>query len=645
MEAAEVTFMRLRIVGLVGFWLTSAALLLASERIPAVSLQSSVVPCPVKRLAAGSVEISGTVRGQRDTPVRVRVTTSVGHSFLAATTAKEGRFACRFPHDFSGAPPLAPMLLYVDATDADAFNTVDCLAHQAEVLLIVSGDTPDTLPDLPQAFTDDFVDQAGRRDVDSAQWPVYHPLANLFFRSRGPRLASFGREDFDLARPGDWNWFRETGTLYDFDHRERDWSQPLGNRVSAGYWKAVWTTWFNSSNDHAWDGNSANRAQSNYRPYTFTNDLADLLVLHQMRRSLPRSVADRRDDLSREVLANLLALQHRGRDTFALRDTSGGQEHYTAGAFRYGMFTTGEWLTEGKGWFANPAFGDHRRGGVFNGRAVWALGESLKAEPDGKLAAATRDALGLALRFCLHDALQDGYAREVRPGLVLWRDAGEHGYLLLGMLAACEVVPDLPVVIARGKQAQPLWKVCETALDACAASVHPSGYWTPNPDQDAVAIAALATGARVLPQHARRREWLQVATTVADDWMAARVAVSERKEPTPHFGYRRGSGTTLFVGDDRRVRFTFYQDGHWLHALAVLHKQTGDARYRARCESLLSYLCGDNPFQARLFNELGAVYNFVTDNDADGIEDRLQHDLYPESTAFVQIGLLHLLRP
>jgi hypothetical protein len=102
---------------------------------------------------------------------------------------------------------------------------------------------------------------------------------------------------------------------------------------------------------------------------------------------------------------------------------------------------------------------------------------------------------------------------------------------------------------------------------------------------------------------------------------------------------------THFMGDDHRVRFTFYVDGHWLHALAKLHKATGDARYRDRCHELLSYLCGANPFHARLFNELGAVYNFVTDNDGNGIEDRLQHDLYPESTAFVQIGLLHLLSP
>jgi len=35
----------------------------------------------------------------------------------------------------------------------------------------------------------------------------------------------------------------------------------------------------------------------------------------------------------------------------------------------------------------------------------------------------------------------------------------------------------------------------------------------------------------------------------------------------------------------------------------------------------------------------------VTDFNNDGIEDQIGWDGYPESTAFVQIGLLHLLSP
>ena len=46
----------------------------------------------------------------------------------------------------------------------------------------------------------------------------------------------------------------------------------------------------------------------------------------------------------------------------------------------------------------------------------------------------------------------------------------------------------------------------------------------------------------------------------------------------------------------------------------------------------------------RLFNELGGVYNWVDDTDGDGIEDLLKQDMYPESTAFCQIGIMRLLR-
>ena len=65
-------------------------------------------------------------------------------------------------------------------------------------------------------------------------------------------------------------------------------------------------------------------------------------------------------------------MQHREAANFALPDTAGKREHYTAGAFRYGLFENGEFMTEGKGWFYNPRFRDYADGGVLNGRAVWA---------------------------------------------------------------------------------------------------------------------------------------------------------------------------------------------------------------------------------------------------------------------------------
>jgi hypothetical protein len=88
---------------------------------------------------------------------------------------------------------------------------------------------------------------------------------------------------------------------------------------------------------------------------------------------------------------------------------------------------------------------------------------------------------------------------------------------------------------------------------------------------------------------------------------------------------------------------SLYMNGHWLHALAAMHALTGEARYKERGERLLSYLCGDNALRIRLINELGAVCNNVADSDGDGQDDQIFWNGYPESTAFVQIGLLHWL--
>jgi hypothetical protein len=132
---------------------------------------------------------------------------------------------------------------------------------------------------------------------------------------------------------------------------------------------------------------------------------------------------------------------------------------------------------------------------------------------------------------------------------------------------------------------------------------------------------------------------------VADAWMAAKIDLKERRTPTPLFGLRVGAGRMTHIwSQGRKAQYFYYQDGHWMQALADLYRLTGDARYRNRAEAILSYLCGDNPWQMRLFNELGAVYNWTEDTDGDGVEDLVRQDLYPESTAFCQIGIMHLLR-
>ena len=320
-----------------------------------------------------------------------------------------------------------------------------------------------------------------------------------------------------------------------------------------------------------------------------------------------------------------------------------GKWYYTVGAFRYGMFENGDFLTEGKGWFYNPKFRDYAHGGVLNGRAVWALGEALRHDPRGPQAAALRDAVAVGLKFCLHDGLAGGYTKTTCLGNAYWRDAGEHAYLVLGMLAACEVAPDLPVRL--GETAAPglLKKLCAEALTALVDLEKPAHHWTIYPNVDSMAIAALAQGARLLPHEPAAARWRDTAVHVADAWLAAKVDARECAGPPVHFGLRTAPDrmTYIWPGADR-ARFFYYQSGHWIHALADLHALTGDARYRQRAEAMVSYLCGHNPWQVRLFNELGGVYNWTDDANRDGVQDQLRQDMYPESTAFCQIGILRL---
>ncbi len=609
---------------------------------PSLSLHDSLTPSPIVALSSGQALIQGRSTQPDGSPVALRITTASGHAFHTSTPVLAHRFSASFPRDFPPAPPLQPDLLYVDASAAPDAASPDPLNHQAQALLIVSGPGPAERPDLPQPFSDDLTDASGRQDAAAAHWPQIRSLANLYMASRAARLAAVGRPHFDLATPTDFAWFRQNLSLFDFDHRDRDWSTPLGHRVAPGFWQAAWNTWFNPSNSHPWDPSPA---QPHFRPYTFTNDLADLLILHQMRRSLPRPFPDHRDALCHQALANLLALQHQAPDNFALPDPPSPRENYTNGAWRYGLFESGEFLTEGTGWFANPAHSDHRRGGVFLGRALWALGESLLAEPSGPLADRIRAALPRSLHFAFHDGPARGYTHPSPSGLPIWRDPGEHGYLLLGMIAAARADPDLPVPSLQGPSPLPLAQACAQALDALADPPRPDGGWTQYPDQDAMAIAALADGALAFPLHPSAPRWRACAQAAADAWLALPTPVTERRQPTPHFGFRQNHHMTHFMGPDHRLRFTFYVSGHWLHALAKLNKIAPTPRYRDRCLALLSYLCGANPFHARLLNELGSVPNFVLDTDGDGLEDRLTHDLYPESSAFVQIGLLHFLSP
>jgi hypothetical protein len=603
---------------------------------PEVDLSPSLHPSAMISAGAEGVLISGTTNQPAGADIRVRVTTSAGSSHEAKVRVEAGRFSVRFPADFHPAATLSPSVLYVDATSASEFGGPQAKTKQSEITLLVS--VGGIRPELPLVFTDDFVDRADRKDLESAQWSRNRALANLFMRSRGAAMMRIQKPTFDLADSTDWRWFKESATLYDFAHRDRAWSAPLGGRVAAGFWNAVWPRWFNPSNDHPWDGDAKNTHQDNFRPYSFTNDLADLLVLYRLNGPGSPGLVD-------GATRNLLALQYRDPGNFALKEASGRQETYTAGAFRYGMFNSGEWMTEGKGWFANPQFRDFAHGGVLNGRAVWALGESLKAAPKSALAPQQREAISLAAKFCLHDAVPLKYAYRSPSGKVVWsRTDGEHAYLLMGLLAAYQADPEMKLQLGAG-EAVALRDVCADGLDGLADIAGADGTWTRYGNSNAVNIIALADGARILKGHARSIAWRAAAVRAADKWLSLRFRPEEGREGSPLFSTRASPGgdMTCVLGKSGAFRVSLYMNGHWLHALAAMHALTGEARYKDRGDRLLGYFCGDNPLHIRLLNELGAVCNNVSDSDGSGRDDLISWTGYPESTAFVQIGLLHWL--
>ena len=597
------------------------------------SFDPSLLPSPIRNAASGPFLIRGTAPSSASSCTVSVTLSTTGTSFSAPATITDGAFSLRYPDNFPGAPPLAPALLYLDVLSNPA-NPPD-----AEALLVIHGTKP---PDLPLPFSDDALDSSGRRDQHSAQFPLHRALVNHFLHSRAASLMGIRRPDFDLAKPDDLTWFRNHAALYDFDHRDRDWSSPLGHRPARGFWQAVWNRWFNPSNNHPWDGNPQNRSPDNFRPYTFTNDAADLAVLYAMLRRASPAAPDHRDGLLREVIENLLALQHRSPDNFALPDASGRREHYSAGAFRYGMFESGEWLTEGTGWFANPRFRDFAHGGVFNGRAVWALGEVLAADPQSPLAPRVRDALALTLRFCLHDGLAHHYTSLTPSGLPLWNHPGEHGYLLLGLTAACRSIPDFPIALNPTHPPRPLRDITADALDALAESAAPDGSWTDYANVNAVNIAALASGTLVLPSHPRAPAWRDATRKATTLWLSLSSQPDDAAVFGPLFGDRRGKSMTFRHGN-APAHADLYVSGHWLHALALAHRAAALPAALDRANALAASLCGHNSLHVRLLTEIGAINNRITAPASPGLPPRLAWDAYPESTAFFQIGLLHLL--
>lgn len=618
---------------------------------PEISLRETVRNTALFDLQKKSVVIKGSVTDLSISKINVRVTNGDGISYHTTALVRNNKFQCAYPKDFKGAKLTKPTSLFIDASDDPAFSVSSASTHQAEAVALVYDSKTKMVPDIASGFTTDLYDIKGRSDKSSKDWKTVSSLINLYMHSKAARIVGIGKQDFDLNKTNDFNFYKNNIALYDFYNRDRDWSTPLGHRPARTFWKSVWNTWFNSSNDNPIDGNKNNNDPSNYTPYAFSNDFSDILISYQMRLHGMKPFDDNLKSMCNEATRNLLAMQHKDPTNFSLINSRGTQEHYTAGAFRYGMFVNGEYMSEGNGWFYNPAFLDYIAGGVLNGRCLWAMGEALKADPHGPLADELKSAIALTIKFCLNDALQYGYAHKISNGNVYWRDAGEHAYLVVGMVAACKVAPELVVLNPEGKAPVTLKEACVSALNALVDLKQPQNQWAMYPNVDSMAIAALADGVDVLRNHPDAKVWKKTASDVADAWMNAKVPASELPVKPVNFGLRLGPNKMTFNwsriapnGWKNRNFIFYYQTGHWMHALSRLYAVTGNARYLKRTEAMLSYLCGDNPFGVRLMNELGGVYNWTEDSNGDGIEDYLKQDMYPESTAFCQIGTMHLMR-
>lgn len=602
-----------------------------------VDLRPALHPDPVRIYTGEPIAIKGKETTGGTHSITITATDALGRTSTASAQSADGAFTVSWPSSFEPKLPFVPGPLYLDASHADDPDA------RSEILLLLL-DPESSIPDLPQLFCDDFLSAEGATDQQAPSWERNRALVNHFMRSRAAKIINIGRADFDIAKKADFNFFKQYMTLYDFDYRDRNWSTPLRNRPAQGFVQAVWDGWFNPTNSHFWDGNTENRAPENFRPYTFTNDLSDLLIVYQMLRGSKPHVPDNREQLTEDLLENLIALQHRGDTSFSLSVPGLKPETYTAGAFRYGMFESGEWLTETKGWFVNPKHNDFAHGGVFNGRAMWALGESLLAYPDGPQRQATIEAIQEVLRFCFFDGQKLGYTELTANGNPFWTRPGEQGYLVQGMLAASAVYPSLPIPTNVAGETITLEQLTKKSLNALTEKVRPNGIWTHYSDCDAVNLTALAKGAMVFPDAPDKQAWIDTAEKAALTWLDSRPMRNQAPDDFPLFGHTLGpDGMNYKLGSDQFSHVSLYSNGHWLHALSILHQAKPNRVYREKATSILAYYCGNNNVHARLYNELGAVYNRLTDLRGNGKFETLGWDAYPESTAFFQIGLMHYM--
>ncbi|MBO4547632.1 MAG: hypothetical protein J5758_00275, partial [Abditibacteriota bacterium] len=213
-----------------------------------VSLSPMFADGAVRDTAGAAPEIRGSAGPGRDVYLRITAA-SDGKSVTKTLRAGAGGvFSCRYPAGVD--------VYFIDASEDPGFEDA------AEGALICCRGKE--APELPSAFTNDLLDRKGAADRRSREYPAVRRLVNLYMNSRGAALSRRGdKKGFDLDRDEDLAYFKRDLALYDFAHRDRDWSLPLGHRPCRCFWQSVWPSWFNSSNDHPLDGDPDNGAFGN----------------------------------------------------------------------------------------------------------------------------------------------------------------------------------------------------------------------------------------------------------------------------------------------------------------------------------------------------------------------------------------------
>lgn len=125
---------------------SSASLADNAPRSPRVTLRETATPTTMHDAADGDLEVAGQVAQTPEANVLVRVIDGRGHTVSTTTTARKGRFSCRYPADFRGATPLQAGFLFLDADVQSGAQSER--PFRAEATIIVRDSSRNDIPEF-----------------------------------------------------------------------------------------------------------------------------------------------------------------------------------------------------------------------------------------------------------------------------------------------------------------------------------------------------------------------------------------------------------------------------------------------------------------------------------------------------------------